>query len=384
VRRGAILLGLTTSILLFCPVALGERASPRPYGQAGAQNFLPLSQIAEDLGLTYVPEPATHRFILKGAGIEAFFSPGMGRFLLNGRLVEMEAPAKYTAGKLAVPSSVKDILKQNLSLVEGRVEVSRPALVPRVPARTTQSLFRKVVIDPGHGGHDPGAIGHYGLKEKDVNLDIALRLASILRTRGLEVILTRSEDKFLSLPQRTQIANETHADAFISIHANSGHPSARGFETYIVKESFSEESWRGGGYYDDDRRAQVAAREANISAELLGRESIASSVEPMLFSLLYEEYRRESLELAKQIQVALDRALAVPDRGVKFFHRKGDLYVLKWSRSPVVLVEVGFLSNHSSARLLATGSYRQRIAEALAQGVLNFRDKFNLTSGFTE
>jgi len=355
--------------VLFSSVALSQ------------EDFLPLSQIADDLGLTYIPNPGTHRFILKGPELEAFFSPGMARFLVNGRLVEMEAPARYKAGELVVPNSVKD----RLIISRGRPRVSRiPPIAPVAPVRTTGPVLRKIVIDPGHGGHDPGAIGSYGLKEKDVNLDIALRLSSILRTQGLEVILTRSEDIFLSLPQRTQIANQAEAQAFISIHANSGHPGARGFETFIVKERFREESWRGGGYYDDDRRALLAAREANISPDLLGTRTIAPSVEPMLFSLLYEEYRRESLELAKEIQTSLDRALTVPDRGVKFYYREGDLYVLKWSRCPVVLVEVGFLSNRYSARLLGTGDYRQRIAQALAEGILNFRDKFNRTSGFTQ
>ena len=371
-RRSAILLGFISFIVLFSSVALSQ------------EDFLPLSQIADDLGLTYIPNPGTHRFILKGPGLEAFFSPGMGRFLVNGRLVEMEAPARYKAGELVVPNTVKD----RLIVSRGRPRVSRippiAPITPVAPARAARSVFRKIVIDPGHGGHDPGAIGSYGLKEKDVNLDIALRLSSILRTQGLEVILTRSEDIFLSLSQRTQIANRAETHAFISIHANSGHASARGFETFIVKERFREESWRGGGYYDDDRRALLAAREANISPDLLGTRTIAPSVEPMLFSLLYEEYRRESLELAKEIQASLDRALAVPDRGVKFFHRQGDLYVLKWSRCPVVLVEVGFLSNRYSARLLATRDYRQRIAQALAEGILNFRDKFNRTRGFSQ
>lgn len=366
-RRGAILLGLISLLVIFSSVAFGR------------EDFLPLSQIADALGLAYLPNPDTNRHIVKGSGVEGVFSPGMARFLLNGRLVQMEAPAKYKAGELAVPRDVKEML----SSVMRRPTVS--PVSPVTPARTVQTVFRKIVIDPGHGGHDPGAIGPYGLKEKVVNLDIALRLSSILRTQGLEVILTRSDDGFLSLEERTQIANRAHPDAFISIHANAGHPGVRGFETYIVKERFEEESWRGGGYYDDDRRALRAAREANISPGLLGTRTIAPSVEPMLFSLLYEEYRRESLELAKEIQAALDRALPFgeQDRGVKFFHRQGDLYVLKWTRSPVVLVEVGFLSNRYSARLLATGDYRQRIAQALAEAILNFRDKFNRTSGFS-
>jgi len=228
----------------------------------------------------------------------------------------------------------------------------------------TSSAKRRIVIDAGHGGHDPGAIGPDGLYEKDVVLDIALRLRKILAANPAnEVFLTRDNDVFIPLEERTAIANRKNADLFVSIHANaSPRRQARGIETYLL-------NWT-----DDEEANRVAARENKISLKQMKAMNRKMDVVDVIKSdLLRENKRDESIKLANYIQRCMVTGLGENQRhehdlGVK----QALFYVLFGARMPSVLVEVSFISNPEEERLLSQDSYRTGIAKAIAEGLDNY------------
>lgn len=225
--------------------------------------------------------------------------------------------------------------------------------------RSVQDYLKKVIVlDPGHGGHDPGAVGPTGLYEKDVVLDIARKVKDIILKNypNYEVIMTRNEDVFIPLNERTAIANKVNADLFLSIHANADFKRfARGIETFIL-------NWT-----DDEESMRVAARENAISLAQMKRAQ--SELGLILASLEREAKRDESIKLASYIQSSFLEKIPFFDtqhnRGVK----QALFYVLVGAKMPSALVEVGFISNPDDERLLYEESYRERLAQAIALGI---------------
>ena len=253
----------------------------------------------------------------------------------------------------------------------------RPAETPPVeeePARKL-SLARqlglrvsRVVIDAGHGGQDPGATSN-GLHEADVVLDVALRLAERLGAQpGVEVVMTRNDDTFVPLRQRTALANEVQADLFLSIHANaSRNTQAHGVETYFLDFALDPEA------------EQIAARE-NLAAS--GK---MKDLPDLLETIAANSKLRESRDFAGTIQRALVSNLQpvnaeLRDLGVK----QAPFFVLIGAHMPSVLVEVSFVTNRREAGLLATDAYRDRIADALLEGVLRYRAALDGTPRVTQ
>ena len=217
----------------------------------------------------------------------------------------------------------------------------------------------KIVIDPGHGGHDTGTIGPNGLQEKDLVLEVGRRLGKLLQTRlGAEVVYTRKNDTFIPLETRTAIANQQRADLFISIHANSSHDSeARGVETYYLNFTSSPEA------------LEVAARENAVS------EKSIYELQDLVKKIALKEKIEESREFAGDVQESLHSGLAakspaIRNRGVK----KAPFIVLIGANMPSILAEISFVSNPSDEHRLETSEYRQRIAESLYRGIAKYVD----------
>ena len=214
----------------------------------------------------------------------------------------------------------------------------------------------KIVIDPGHGGHDTGTIGPNGLEEKDLVLDVAKRLGKQLERLGAEVVYTRNDDTFVPLETRTAIANQAQADLFISIHANSSHdPDARGVETYYLNFTSSRDA------------LEVAARENAVS------EKSIHELQDLVKKIALKEKIEESQEFASDVQQSLYSGLAarnasIRDRGVK----KAPFIVLIGANMPSILAEISFVSNPDDERKLETPEYRQRIAESLYRGIAKY------------
>jgi N-acetylmuramoyl-L-alanine amidase len=240
---------------------------------------------------------------------------------------------------------------------------------PTVKQETEEARFkgiRSVLIDPGHGGKDPGAIGSGGLREKDVVLDIALKLGRILEKNGLEVMYTRKKDIFVPLNERTEIANKRDADLFISIHTNSSrNKRTRGVETYFLNWTSDREAMR------------LAARENKISYSKM--EKVQGDLQVILLDLARNHKHEESKELAFSVQNTMVGTLKKHYSKIKDHRVKWALfYVLVGAEMPSVLVEVSFISNREEEKRLSTDKYRSRIAEALASGVTDYIKKSTL------
>lgn len=222
------------------------------------------------------------------------------------------------------------------------------------------NLKRKIVIDPGHGGKDPGAIGPTGLMEKDVVLDIALKVKKLLESDPqYEIILTRDRDIFLSLNERTEIANRVGADLFISIHTNaSPNHYAQGIETYLL-------NWT-----DDEEAIKVAARENAISVKRM--KQLKGELSFLLASLEREAKRDDSVKLAGYIHNAMINSLKTAfsrnDNGLK----QALFYVLVGAQMPSCLLEISYISNPEEERLLSEDSYRMHIAQSIVEGIKNY------------
>jgi N-acetylmuramoyl-L-alanine amidase len=215
----------------------------------------------------------------------------------------------------------------------------------------------RIVIDPGHGGHDTGTIGPNGVEEKNVVLDVAKRLGKLLQGRiGADVVYTRQDDTFIPLETRTAIANDQEADLFVSIHANSSRDEdARGVETYYLN------------FTSNAAALEVAARENATSDQSI------HELQDLVKKIALKEKIEESREFATDVQRSLHAGLAVKnpgirDRGVK----KAPFVVLIGANMPSILAEISFVSNPTDERKLDSPEYRQRIAESLYKGIAKY------------
>lgn len=259
------------------------------------------------------------------------------------------------------PRLVIDVVPPSDPLTTSPIE-SPPGLAPSIPsppqpAQPRTKSFTTIVLDPGHGGKDPGARGHRGTEEKDITLKVALKLRDLLsRQQGVRVLMTRERDQFIELEDRAKFANGQGADLFVSIHVNS-HPqrSVKGIEIYHFGEA------------KDQRALEVAARENGtpLSSTGVGWEYLVAD-------LLTAKKIEESLELAwtaKESMVAsLNGHYDLTDHGVK----TAPFYVLRFTSMPSILAEIAFISNPNEEDLLRSTHFTTRVAEALMEGIKSF------------
>jgi len=231
------------------------------------------------------------------------------------------------------------------------------AVTNKTPARSSVSGIRKIVLDPGHGGKDPGAIGAGGIAEKDLVLAIAKKVAVKLKKEmGIDVVLTRKDDRYIPLEDRTAVANAQDADLFISLHMNaSPNLEARGIETYYLDNTTDEASIR------------LAARENSTS-----RKNV-SDLQFILSDMMQNMKLEDSVSLAHRLQSALVSGMSrkltdVRDLGVK----KALFYVLVGARMPSVLVEMFFITNKVEGHAMSQESYQDAMVDALVEGVAKY------------
>jgi len=229
--------------------------------------------------------------------------------------------------------------------------------------------LNRVVIDPGHGGHDQGTAGPHGLLEKELVLDVSLRLGKLIEQElGTEVLYTRNDDSFVALERRTQFANEKRADLFISVHANSSsYPSISGVETYVLN-------------FTDNRSALDVAMRENATAQ-----KPMSDLRDIIQDISAHDKAQESKDFAGKIQAALFgfESRNFPgeyNRGVK----QAPFVVLIGTQMPAILTEIGFVTNPKEEALLKKAEYRQKLAESIFHGVMKYNDSlshFTLAQG---
>jgi N-acetylmuramoyl-L-alanine amidase len=281
------------------------------------------------------------------------------------------APALTEGSKKTRRSRTKAAAGSNAAVAD-----ATPARAATPMADGETSLVRalglkigRIVIDAGHGGHDSGTLGADGIQEKDVVLDVALRLGKLLHDRlGAEIIYTRSDDTFIPLETRTAIANKAQADLFLSIHANSSSDaSARGVETYYLN------------FTSDPTALDVAARENAVSDQSI--HQLSDLVKKIALKNKIAESREFAADVEESLYGGLQRGNAgLKDRGVK----KAPFVVLIGANMPSILAEISFVTNPKDAAQLQEPDYRQRVAESLYKGVARYQGGLSGTRVATE
>ena len=238
--------------------------------------------------------------------------------------------------------------------------------VEATPKESVQAAgpLRTIVLDAGHGGHDPGATGPGGLTEKDLVLDVTRRVAKLVEDRlDIKVRLSRDGDHFVPLRERTSFANRERADLFVSIHANA-HMSAahEGVETYFLSSEATDIAARQTAAAENS----VVQLEKPANGRAAGRENALKAI---LWDLAQSEFLSESSRLAEVVQDSMTRALRIPNRGVK----QAGFYVLGGAAMPAVLVEIGFVTNPREEKRLRDSKYRDEIARAIFSGITEYK-----------
>ncbi len=226
--------------------------------------------------------------------------------------------------------------------------------LPKQAASFKPGKIRRIVVDPGHGGHDPGAVGAGGTQEKDVVLSIGRKLADKIRDElGIDVVMTRSTDVFIPLEERTAIANKVNADLFVSVHANASlNRNASGIETYYLNLAKTEKA------------AQLAARENGTSLEKV------SLLQAILFDLMANYKLNDSAHLAEEVQKSLYKKINGSYTGTRNLGvKQGPFYVLVGATMPSILVETAFISNETEEARLKDPAFLDRSAEGIVDGI---------------
>ena len=315
---------------------------------------MPLQALCDLKGISWEYDSFARTIVLNKNSHRINLMVGESLALVDESPVRLKEPVDIYQGAVVVPYKFKeqviDVLFRDTS--------SRQAQI------TSLSKIKRIVLDAGHGGEDPGAVGRSGLREKDVTLDIVKRLSKILKAEGVEVITTRSSDKFIPLASRVDITNRSGADLFLSVHVNANRVrSLNGCEVYYIAPNA-----------DDSKRALNAAKNAalNIDSSCFADSSL--NTKAIVWDMIYTNSRAESIELANSICKIVDRNSDTRVLGIK----SARFYVLKGARIPAVLVEVAFLSNTSEERMLKNNYSRQKIAENIAAGVNDYAQELVL------
>lgn len=356
-------------LLLAGGFAFSSCATPGPRSKIWAQvsqkigpaEYIPLHKACELLKMNYEWDALTQKHILYKSGSYLSFKANDPFVSVNGRIRRLSYPPRLFQGNLMLPRELAGMRWWR------KAELSWP----EVEGLNLDAAFLidKVVIDAGHGGRDRGAVGSYGIIEKDVVLEIAKKLRQELEVLGIQVVMTREDDTFLTLPERAWIANNSGADLFISIHANSA-PDRRvsGTEIYHLTEGI-----------DDHERARHMVFDYARQVELNPDLPNGKTRDPTVWDMINTENRQESIELARAVHSSLKRHGSIKNRGIK----NAEFFVLKWTDKPAILVETGFLTHRQEARRLISPSYQEHLASLIAEGLMAYKAEYERTKGFT-
>jgi len=354
--HGAILRGMLAAAL--CVLCLSGCVSvptkeALPVYSIDGVNYVTLTTLCNVKGINWDYDTFSRTVTLFKNPHKINLMVGESLVLVNGSPRHLNHPLEIYQGGLAVPFEFK---AQILDVLFRDYALSKPACAP--------IGIKKIVIDAGHGGRDPGTIGRSGLREKDVNLDIAKRLSLLFQSQGVKVAMTRSTDSFIPLPSRVDVANKSGADLFLSIHSNANRVrSLSGFEVYYVSP-----------LVDDSQRALSAARDAKLGFDAKCFSYPSLNLKAAIWDMMYTRYRAESVGLGRNICRSVKNDLDARIIGIK----GARYYVLKGVRMPAVLVEIGFLSNNDEERMLKNSFYRQKMAEGIFSGIKNYSQELAL------
>ena len=277
---------------------------------------------------------------------------------VNGFPQRLAGPIVVYHGAVMVPRVLEDWLSR----------LGLPPPTPPAPAAGGHVIHR-VILDPGHGGHDPGATGPDGVREKDVVLDVGRRLRDQLTARGVEVLMTREDDTFIPLGERTRLAAAQDADLFLSIHANaSRNKRVHGVEAYYLRETQDGSDWAWSA---------AGTLAPHVEGSMLGGQD--RTLKAILWDMAHAEHRREAVELSMRLCRALREQVHLRSRGV----RGARFHVLRTATMPAVLLEIGYITNPEEEAHLADPAFREAMAEALADGALHYVQQYAQSNGFS-
>ncbi|MBP7055855.1 MAG: N-acetylmuramoyl-L-alanine amidase [Candidatus Omnitrophica bacterium] len=335
----------------------------------GGNRYVPLIRVCDVYGLKCDWDRFTRRISIVSQGHSVKAMAGSDRIIADGVDRTLNRPILFYSGTAYLPVSLMGrdlfILGSSYNPVE-----DKPAYQVLAKEKEIKHAIKTIALDPGHGGHDIGAKGkRHMLHEKDMALSIAGKVRAILEKSGFNVIMTRDNDVFIPLPERTRMANDAGADLFVSIHINASRSKfLRGFECYYLSEAV-----------DDNARALEALENSSLRLSDGAGVEHSAGLDKTLWDMTLTENRIESSELAGSITESVSGAVPINARGVK----TARFYVLKNTNMPSVLVEVCYISNAIDEAKLKNQKFQDTMALAIANGILKYRSEFERTEGFT-
>lgn len=342
--------------------------------EINGKDYVLLVDVCTANGIEWEWDSISRKITLRKNGNEAVFLVGSKYYSAGEKIKRLSAPVCMKGGTLYVPLKfAKYTIKRLFDLGKKTLTVEKALYEPKAKEtkKPLQKRYKieKVVIDPGHGGKDPGAIGRTGLKEKDIVLNVSRWIKEELEENGMDVIMTRDCDEFIPLGRRTKIANENNADLFISVHANANRARwLGGFEVYYLSEAT-----------DDNARALASSENSVLKYEEDSFVGHTKNLDAIVWDLMFTENREESIELAGFICQEVERRLELKGNKV----RSARFYILKGAEMPAVLVELSYLSNKWDEKNLKKSYYRQKLAEGIVAGIMGYKYEYERMDGFS-
>jgi N-acetylmuramoyl-L-alanine amidase len=341
-----------------------------------SKDYILLVDVCKANGIDWEWDSISRKIYLRKDGREVVLLIGSKYYYYDDKTKRLSAPVLIKNGNIYIPLRYAKYKMKPLFNLGGKSPriITTRTTSERRTKKTESSLERKyriekVVIDPGHGGKDPGAVSKTRLYEKNVVLNVSRRIKKELEKRGIDVIMTRDSDRFIPLSQRMHIANKSAADLFISIHANANRASwLRGFEVYYLSEAT-----------DDNARASAASENSVLKYEQDSLAKHTKDLDAIIWDLQFTEDREESIELAGFIRQEVRKSVRPKRNKIK----SARFYVLKGAEMPAVLIELGYLSNRQDEKNLKKSSYRKKLAEGIAAGIENYKYEYEKENGFS-
>ncbi|HSV96840.1 MAG TPA: N-acetylmuramoyl-L-alanine amidase [Spirochaetota bacterium] len=388
-KNGKTRLALALFFLFIFSHAAADTGSISVVDIDGA-DYVALSNLSRVYGLDSSFDIITQRGRFYRGTSTAVYQVGLSAALFNGALKKYPRPVLRKSGDVLFPAAFAEDLLHGfyphwtVSRKDRLIIFSAAEPIPRETPQTQKNVPGEkaevppvrdrigfIIIDAGHGGIDPGAIGRGGLQEKTITLSVAGRLESYLKSnlKGVRIMLTRRSDIFIELVTRTKIANghlrENENGVFISIHVNASiSPRISGFETYYLSQNPT----------NDEARATAALENNVVVLEDKSHRKSYDDIEHMEAFMLTAQIQRESALLAECIQSGMDHSISeFKSRGV----RKADFFVLRGALMPAALAEIGYITNSREAQKLTKAAHQDKVARGIGRGLISFIKKYN-------